>query len=132
MRSLKKLKNNAFQFKPFSNKQLKLLTFWQDNSPVKNADIIIADGAIRSGKTVCLTLSFVMFVMSKFNYCNAGMCGKSIGSFKRNVLAPLKQMLLALDYDIIEHRTDNYIEIIKGETVNYFYMFGGRKIFATL
>lgn len=39
-----------FHFKPFSNKQLKLLTWWLPNSPVKDMDGIIADGAIRSGK----------------------------------------------------------------------------------
>ena len=39
-------------------------------------------------------------------------------------------MLLSMGYDIIEHRSENYVEIIKGETVNYFYIFGA-KIFGT-
>lgn len=56
---------------------------------------------------------------------------KSVGSFRRNVLVPLKQMLLSMDYDIIEHRSENYVEIIKGDIVNYFYIFGAR-LFGTL
>ena len=62
----RKIKKAIFKFKPFSNKQLKVLTWWLDNSPVKNADGIIADGAIRSGKTVSMALSFVMWAMNDF------------------------------------------------------------------
>ena len=35
-------------------------------------------------------------------------------------------MLMALDYEVIEHRSENYIEIIKGDVVNYFFIFGGK------
>ena len=51
---------------------------------------------------------------------------KSVGSFRRNVLVPLKQMLLSMGYEIVEHRSENYVEIIKGEVVNYFYIFGAK------
>ena len=51
---------------------------------------------------------------------------KSVGSFRRNVLATLKQMMIAIGYEVIEHRSENYIEIINGEVVNYFYIFGGK------
>ena len=40
----------VFKFKPFSIKQLKVLKWWTD-SRTKDMDGIIADGAIRSGKT---------------------------------------------------------------------------------
>lgn len=33
-------------------------------------------------------------------------------------------MLLSLGYDYVDHRSDNYIEIIKGDTVNNVYLFG--------
>jgi len=48
-----------FEPKPFSRKQKQVLTWWRDASPVKGRDGIIADGAIRSGKTVSMSLSFV-------------------------------------------------------------------------
>lgn len=129
--ALKKLKTKGFEFKPFSKKQLKVLTFWAENSPVKDKDIIIADGAIRSGKTIILTLSFILYVMSHFEQMDAGMCGKTIGAFKRNVLSPLKQMLVSLGYEIQENISLSYIEVYKGSVVNKFWIFGGRSIFAT-
>ena len=126
MANQKKLKLSPFKFKPFSDKQMKVLNWWTEGSPVNDAFMLIADGAIRSGKTVSMSLSFVLFVMNTFNQQNAAMAGKSVGSFRRNVLVTLKQMLMALDYEIIEHRSENYLEIIKGDVTNYFYVFGGR------
>ena len=78
--------NQIFKFKPFSKKQKQVLTWWCATSPVKDYDGIIADGAIRSGKTVCMSLSYVMWAMETFNGQNFAMCGKTIGSFRRNVL----------------------------------------------
>ena len=54
-------------------------------SPVHDMDGVIADGAIRSGKTISMSLSFVMWAMSTFTGQNFAMCGKTIGSFRRNV-----------------------------------------------
>ena len=39
------------------------LNWWTEDSPVKNYSGIIADGAIRSGKTISMSLSFVMWAM---------------------------------------------------------------------
>lgn len=47
---MKMKKRPIFKFKPFSKKQRMVLNWWMDNSPVKDYDGIIADGAIRSGK----------------------------------------------------------------------------------
>ena len=91
MKKTNKIKQ-VFKFKPFSQKQRKVMNSWCENSPVKDKDGIIADGAIRSGKTVSMSLSFVMWAMSSFNGENFGMCGKTIGSFRRNVLFWLKLM----------------------------------------
>ena len=93
-----KVKKELFKFKPFSDKQKKVLTWWSKDSPVKDYDGIIADGSIRSGKTVCMSLAFVMWAMSSFNGQNFGMCGKTIGSFRRNVLFWLKIMLRSRGY----------------------------------
>lgn len=119
-------KLRIFRFKPFSRKQTQILSWWVDESPVKDFDGIIADGAIRSGKTVSMSLSFVMWAMNKFNGENFAMCGKTVGSFRRNVWNVLKTMLPSRGYQYIDHKTDNYIEIIRGNIVNYFYIFGGK------
>lgn len=122
---MKKIKQ-SFKFKPFSKKQRKVLDWWCDASPVKDSDGIIADGAIRSGKTLCMSLSFVFWAMASFNGQNFGMCGKTIGSFRRNVLFWLKIMLASRGYTVEDHRADNLVEISKGSATNYFYIFGGK------
>ena len=74
-----KVQKQGFQFKPFSTKQKKVLTWWCPASPVKDMDGIIADGAIRSGKTLSMSLSYVLWAMNSFNQQNFGMAGKTIG-----------------------------------------------------
>lgn len=119
-------KGQTFHFSPFSRKQKQVLTWWCKDSPVHDKDGIIADGAIRSGKTVSMSLSFAMWAMSTFNGQNFAMCGKTIGSFRRNVLFWLKLMLKSRGYSVIDRRVDNLIIIRKGDTENYFYIFGGK------
>ncbi len=120
------MKRAIFKFKPFSSKQRKVLNWWCDSSPVKDMDGIIADGAIRSGKTVCMSLSYVMWAMHCFTGQNFGMAGKTIGSFRRNVLFWLKLMLKSRGYSVVDHRSDNMIEVSRGNVLNYFYIFGGK------
>lgn len=55
---MRKKVKQFFKFQPFSQKQRKVLNWWCSTSPVKDAEGIIADGAIRSGKTVSMSLSF--------------------------------------------------------------------------
>lgn len=126
----KKIKNGTlFKFKPFSIKQKKILTWWTDNSPVKDKNGIAADGSIRAGKTLTMSLSFSLWAMSKFNGQNFILAGKTVGAFRRNVLFWLKLMLRAQGYKIKDRRSDNLCEVSKGEIINYFYIFGrkGRK-----
>ena len=123
----KKIKNGTlFKFKPFSIKQKKILTWWTDNSPVKDKNGIAADGSIRAGKTLTMSLSFSLWAMSKFNGQNFILAGKTVGAFRRNVLFWLKLMLRAQGYKIKDRRADNLCEISKGEVINYFYIFGGK------
>lgn len=115
-----------FKFQPFSVKQKKVLTWWLPNSPVKDYDGIIADGAIRSGKTVSMCLSFVMWAMFAFDGQNFGMCGKTVGSFRRNVLFWLKIMLRCRGYITEDRKTDNLLVVYRNGKVNNFYIFGGK------
>lgn len=122
---MKKVKQ-YFHFQPFSQKQRKVLNWWCEGSPVREYDGIIADGAIRSGKTVSMSLSFVLWAMSSFKGQNFAMCGKTIGSFRRNVLFWLKLMLKSRGYAVTDHRADNLVVISRGDVENYFYIFGGK------
>ena len=115
-----------FKFRPFSKKQKKILTWWLPESPVHDQDGIIADGAIRSGKTISMCLSFVIWAMESFHGQNFAMCGKTIGSFRRNVLFWLKLMLRGRGYKVSDHRADNLVIISKNGEENFFYIFGGK------
>ncbi len=115
-----------FHFEPFSNKQKMILTWWRPSSPVSHLDGIIADGAIRSGKTLSMSLSFVMWAMDSFNGYNFAICGKTIGSLRRNVITTLKQMLRSRGYRVTDKRADNLLIIRRGKKSNIFYLFGGR------
>ena len=121
-----KAKRQIFHFKPFSLKQRKVLNWWCDTSSVKDKDGIIADGAIRSGKTVCMSLSFVFWAMANYSDQNFAMCGKTIGSFRRNVLMILKLMLRSRGFQVADHRADNLVEISRNGVTNHFYIFGGK------
>lgn len=116
----------VFRFKPFSKKQRKVLNWWCSSSPVRDCNGIIADGAIRSGKSVAMSLGFVIWAMSEFSACNFAMCGKTIGSFRRNVLSWLKLMLRSRGYSVAEQRTENLVIVRRGSIENYFYVFGGK------
>lgn len=119
-------KIQIFKFQPFSKKQRMILDWWCPGSPVRDMDGIIADGAIRSGKTVSMSLSFVMWAMSNFKSQNFAMCGKTIGAFRRNVLTQLKLMLRSRGYHVVDHRADNLVVVSRGDTENYLYIFGGK------
>lgn len=125
-----KLRNQVrqgfFKFKPFSLKQKKVLTWWCPDSPVKDYEGIIADGSIRSGKTLCMSLSFVIWAMTVFDGQNFAICGKTIGSLRRNVIFWLKLMLRSRGYVVQDRRAENLLIIRKGNRLNYFYEFGGK------
>ncbi|MCT4507929.1 MAG: PBSX family phage terminase large subunit [Tepidibacter sp.] len=123
---MRKIKIASFKFKPFSKKQLKVLTWWMDKSPYKDKDIIICDGSVRAGKTVSMALSFIIWGMETYNGENLGMAGKTIGSLRRNVIQPLKRMLKSRGYKYKDHRSENYITITKNGRSNDFYLFGGK------
>ncbi|MBA4535443.1 PBSX family phage terminase large subunit [Brevibacillus halotolerans] len=109
-----------FQFQPFSRKQKKLLTWWTNKSPYRDYDIVIADGSIRSGKTIAMIDSFLMWSLSTFQNQTFIIAGKSMGALKRNVLEPMFQILNAKGIAYFYHRSDHYITIGS----NIYYCFG--------
>ena len=124
-----KKKPPIFKFQKFSKKQRQIFTWWLPNSPVREAGGIIADGAIRSGKTVSMSLSYTMWSMANYDGQNFIMAGKTISSFKRNVLQNLKLMLTSRGYHWIYHISGdfpNMLEVSRNGRTNYFYIFGGK------
>lgn len=109
--------------KTLSKKQKDVLKWAYKNE----YDNIICDGAVRSGKTVAMSVSFILWAMYAFDNCNFGVCGKSVGSVKRNILIPLLNCEDVTDYfDCTYKQSDNLLIITDGKKTNHFYVFGGK------
>jgi len=117
----KRKRTTSFKFKPFSRKQKKLLMWWTNASPYRDYDMVIAEGAIRSGKTIACIDSFITWSLDKHRHQNFIIAGKSMGALKRNVLEPMFQILTAKGIAYHYHRSENP-HIIIG--TNTYYLFG--------
>ena len=111
-----------------SEKQKDAAYWWADPG-AELIDGIIGDGAIRSGKTLAMSLGFVLWSMMTFQDENFALCGKTIQSLRRNVIKPLKTLLESfkeVNLIITEHRSENYMTISDGVVSNDYYLFGGK------
>ena len=113
-------------FKAFSEKQLDVLSWWSPKRKTSSYDGIICDGAVRSGKTLCMSVSFVSWAMFSFDGGSFAICGKTIRSVKRNVASPLLNILRELGFRVQEKLSSNIFIVYSGERKNTFYLFGGR------
>ncbi len=114
-------KARLFVFRPFSQKQRKLLHWWREGSPHADCDMVIADGSIRSGKTIACICSFLQFAFTTFPQGQTFiLAGKTMGALKKNVVRPMTQILNAWGIPYNYNRSENYIEA--GESI--FYMYG--------
>lgn len=110
----------------FSKKQRVVLNWWRPQSPHFRREAIVCDGAVRSGKTLCMGLSFFLWAAGNFQGARFGLCGKTIASLRRNVLSELLPKLKAIGFSVREKRTENLVQVsFRGKT-NDFYLFGGR------
>ncbi|MGN1081248.1 MAG: PBSX family phage terminase large subunit [Acutalibacteraceae bacterium] len=113
-------------FVPFSRKQLTVLTWWCCNSKYKSRDAVICDGAVRSGKTLCMSLSFVLWALSSFDGACFAICGKTVSSLRRNVITPLIPALKDLGFECSLKTSKNLLEIKGFGKTALFYLFGGK------
>lgn len=114
------------EFKPFSKKQLKALTFWHDESPFRDCDALICDGAVRSGKSLCMFLSFIFWAFYRFEGASFAVCGKTVTSLRRNLISPHLSTLRSLGFECREVLSRSQLIISMGKRQNTFYLFGGR------
>ena len=113
-------------FQKFSPKQRCVLTWWLPGSPNAGREAIVCDGAVRSGKTMAMGLSFFLWAQSCFDGKKFGICGKTIQSLRRNVLSEILPMLEALGAVWQEKRSENLLTVRFLGHENRFYIFGGR------
>lgn len=109
----------------FSKKQKTVLTWWMPQSPYHGCEAVICDGAVRSGKTLSMTLGYFLWAMSCFHGMRFGLCGKTIPSLRRNVLSDVQPRLLSLGFRLEERRSENLLRVRFAGHQNDFYLFGG-------
>lgn len=117
----KKKKPAKFNFKPFSKQQRKLMHWWRPGLTSAENDFVIADGAIRSGKTIAMIIGFLTWSQEMYSGESFILAGKTMGALKKNVVRPMLQILEAWgwSYTYIRSGTDARIEI--GSNVYYLY-----------
>jgi PBSX family phage terminase large subunit len=105
-----------------SHKQRQIMAF-----PFTKYDAIICDGAIRSGKTVFMMLSFVDDAMRRYNHQRFGICGKTVDSTVKNIIVPYIGLGYAQEkYRISWRRSDKLLVVSCGDVENVFEVFGGK------
>ena len=106
----------------FSEKQRQILRF-----PYTGYEALICDGAVRSGKTSVMSLSFFLWAMKMFNHCAFALCGKSVGAVQRNIVTTLLSVRYIHEYFQVQYnRSEHVIVARRGKTENLFYLFGGK------
>ncbi len=111
------------KIKGFSEKQRRVLSWWVDEKEREKYDAVICDGAVRSGKTTAVSVSFILWAMECFDRTDFAICGKTVGACRRNVITPLKRELMGL-YRVTE--SGNMMQVARGKKKNRFHFFGGK------
>ena len=105
-----------------SEKQKKILAF-----PYSDYDVLICDGAVRSGKTSVMIVAFIDWAMQNFSNQRFGICGKTVDSATKNIITPYIGMKYAKNkYSVRWRRSDKMLEVCRGPVKNYFEIFGGK------
>ena len=104
-----------------SPKQRQVMLWWQ-----KNYDAIICDGAVRSGKTFCMGVAFLLWAMTCFHGRQVALCGKTFGALRRNLLYDALPEVERVGVRCEERRSENSFTLRWGGRSNRFLLFGGQ------
>ena len=117
----KQKKPTRFKFAPFSEQQRRLMHWWRPPLASSSCDFVVADGAIRSGKTIACIIGFLTWSQEMHSGQSFILAGKTMGALKKNVIRPMLQILEAWGwpYEYIRSGTDARIEI--GSNTYYLY-----------
>ncbi len=109
----------------FSKKQLRAMTWWMPRSPDRGYEAIVCDGAVRSGKTLCMGVGYFLWAMSCFDGRQFGLCGKTVEGLRRNLLAELVPLLEAVGMQVTVRASEHRMTVRFAGHENRFYIFGG-------
>lgn len=111
-------------FNKFSPKQVKSMLWWK-LPEISKRDALICDGSVRSGKSLSMTIGFILWSCSEFNGQAFAICGKTAGSIQRNVILPMQQWLEGVAIISLKLSRSCFDVTINGNT-NRYYFFGGK------
>ena len=107
-----------------SSKQKQLLKWCHKKDGFDN---IICDGAVRSGKTVIMGISFIHWAMRYFNGRSFALISKTMRQAERNIIIPLLSCPDVTDYFKLDYqRTNGILKVTGKNSANTFYLFGGK------
>lgn len=90
------------------------LALWWHRRP--DLDGVIADGSIRSGKTVSMDAGFLLWSQANFSDCRFIVAGQSVAAANRNVVGPMKRIMAEdLGWDFAHNRGDNVLTVGSNE-----------------
>ncbi|MBQ7013128.1 MAG: PBSX family phage terminase large subunit [Oscillospiraceae bacterium] len=113
------------RFDRFSQKQLLAMRWWALDD-YRDCDALICDGAVRSGKTLSMSLGFVCWAMACFDGGSFAICGKTITSLERNLVRPLLQVLEDTGFSCVFSASRHYVDVKALGHTGRFYLFGGK------
>lgn len=96
------------------------MSWWTKGSPYAEWDGVIADGAIRSSKTVGCIDGFLTWSLSSHKSQDFIVAGRSMGALLRNVVNPMKDILNSKGIGYYHHRSENWIQV----GTNTYWLFG--------
>ena len=111
-------------FNKFSPKQVKSMLWWK-LPEISKRDALICDGSVRSGKSLSMTIGFILWSCSEFDGQAFAICGKTAGSIQRNVILPMQQWLEGVAKISLKLSRSCFDVTINGNT-NRYYFFGGK------
>ncbi len=88
-------------------------------------DAVICDGSVRSGKSLSMTIGFILWSCSEFSGQTFAVCGKTAGSIQRNVILPMQQWLEGIAKISLKLSKSCFDVTVNGNT-NRYYFFGGK------
>ena len=103
-----------------SEKQRELATWWAEGRETSRLEGVIAEGAVRSGKTWGMLTGFLLWSQRRFSRQRFIVAGATVETLKRNVVGPMGEVLRELGWAWSFNRAENRIEV----GTNTYHLFG--------